>query len=196
MTSFSFNGDWSFPFHLQAFEEFRDASGAYSSLSDFGKSNGIVKIEILDDEGEYTNPLPEQIMAINYLITHQNDIAIALLEALAVEYSNLKSIYGEDETYLPNCITLEDYKKIFGIGGLFIHQEHKDGIAYIGFECGCIWDEEHGLGFMTHKNEVISIGSAEECMCSPDRPDTEIIYKEMTEPNFFIQIINKIFKNK
>jgi len=34
------------------------------------------------------------------------------------------------------------------------------GNAYIGFELGCTWDEEHGAGVMTYKERVVEIGQA------------------------------------
>ena len=34
-------------------------------------------------------------------------------------------------------------------------------IAYIGFELGCVWDEEHGLGVMTHRDRVVDVGGAD-----------------------------------
>ena len=37
----------------------------------------------------------------------------------------------------------------------------KDNFAYIGFEFGCEWDEEHGLGVMMHKDSVVVIGQAD-----------------------------------
>ena len=37
----------------------------------------------------------------------------------------------------------------------------KDGIAYVGYEFGCIWDDEHGLGVMTHKTRIIDFGGAD-----------------------------------
>jgi hypothetical protein len=38
--------------------------------------------------------------------------------------------------------------------------DEKDGYAYIGFELGCTWDEEHGDGVMMQKDRVIEIGLA------------------------------------
>lgn len=37
----------------------------------------------------------------------------------------------------------------------------KDGEAYIGFEFGCPWDREHGLGVMTHAGRVVEVGQAD-----------------------------------
>lgn len=37
----------------------------------------------------------------------------------------------------------------------------KDGYAYVGYEFGCTWDEEHGLGFMTYKDRIVDFGGAD-----------------------------------
>jgi len=34
----------------------------------------------------------------------------------------------------------------------------KDGIPYVGFEFGCTWDEEHGLGVLMHGTRTVEIG--------------------------------------
>lgn len=34
-------------------------------------------------------------------------------------------------------------------------------MAYVGYEFRCTWDEEHGMGVMTHKNRVVAIGGAD-----------------------------------
>jgi hypothetical protein len=36
-----------------------------------------------------------------------------------------------------------------------------DGFVRVGFEFGCKWDEEHGLGVLTHKGKVMEVGQAE-----------------------------------
>ena len=38
----------------------------------------------------------------------------------------------------------------------------QDNYAYVGLECGCSWDEEHGLGFLLYKDRIVKIGGAEE----------------------------------
>lgn len=34
-------------------------------------------------------------------------------------------------------------------------------MAYVGFSFWCTWDDEHGLGVMTHKNRVVKIGGVD-----------------------------------
>src|SRR5438128_442801 len=35
-----------------------------------------------------------------------------------------------------------------------------DGAAHIGFEFGCVWDDEHGAGVRTHRGRAIATGQA------------------------------------
>lgn len=35
-----------------------------------------------------------------------------------------------------------------------------DGKAYVGFELGCDWDEEHGAGVLLHGKRVVDVGHA------------------------------------
>ena len=37
----------------------------------------------------------------------------------------------------------------------------KEGFTAIGFGFHCKWDEEHGLGVLTHKGKVMEVGAAE-----------------------------------
>ncbi|MGN6495293.1 MAG: DUF6985 domain-containing protein [Agriterribacter sp.] len=37
----------------------------------------------------------------------------------------------------------------------------KNNIAYVGYESGGTWDDEHGLGIMTHKDRGIQIGGSD-----------------------------------
>ncbi len=47
-----------------------------------------------------------------------------------------------------------------GLNQIHILSYAKDGVAYIGFEFGCNWDEEHGFGILMHKERIVEIGSA------------------------------------
>jgi len=37
----------------------------------------------------------------------------------------------------------------------------KGGVAYVGLELGCDWDEEHGAGLMLHKARIVKVGGAD-----------------------------------
>jgi hypothetical protein len=33
-------------------------------------------------------------------------------------------------------------------------------LSYVGLECACVWDGEHGVGFVTHGADVVAVGEA------------------------------------
>lgn len=45
--------------------------------------------------------------------------------------------------------------------GVVVHAVVRDGAAYVGYEFACAWDEEHGLGAMTHRDRVVAVGQAD-----------------------------------
>ena len=36
-----------------------------------------------------------------------------------------------------------------------------EGAAYVGYEFGCAWEEEHGLGLMMHQGRIVAMGGAD-----------------------------------
>jgi hypothetical protein len=70
----------------------------------------------------------------------------------------MKAVYGNDLLDINNA---ENFKDLLGLSIVHVMPSDKDDFAYLGFEFGCTWDEEHGLGVMTHKDRVITIGQAD-----------------------------------
>jgi hypothetical protein len=48
-----------------------------------------------------------------------------------------------------------------GLYAVNIHQLDNDGVPYVGYEFGCEWDEEHGLGVLMHGTRLIEVGFAD-----------------------------------
>ncbi len=71
----------------------------------------------------------------------------------------------------------------------------KEDFAYIGFELGCSWDEEHGVGVMMHKDRIVAIGQAETSFDSwitfKDNGTNEIETKKWQEANAKLQLETK-----
>ena len=42
-----------------------------------------------------------------------------------------------------------------------VHPIQHQGLPYAGFEFGCTWDDEHGLGVLMHGTRVVKIGGAD-----------------------------------
>ncbi len=165
--AFEFKGNWEFDFKFNAFKGLQSRRGAYTSLDNKSISDGTVKVSILEESNHQTTPAPAQIRAINYLIENSENLRKSLFTALKKEYPRLKKIhnYHNENEYsrssFPDIESLEDFSKVFGVGNVFVLTPEKEGISYIGLECGCTWDEEHGLGFILHKDRLINIGGAD-----------------------------------
>jgi hypothetical protein len=42
-----------------------------------------------------------------------------------------------------------------------IHWIERDGLAYVGYELSCEWDNEHGAGVLMHADRVVEVGQAD-----------------------------------
>ena len=62
-----------------------------------------------------------------------------------------------------------DFRRLTGLHAVHVHQvalralndELADGVPYVGFEFGCTWDDEHGLGILMHGQRAVEIGGAD-----------------------------------
>jgi len=151
---------------LPTWQSFQSRQGAYSSVDKSTPSDGSVKISIggdmTDDNPQITN---EHVSAYNFVTQHQKKIKSVLLTALKKDYKNLQDLYDYDEEssadIMPNVNNISQFKSLIGLSTVHIMNVSKDGIAYVGYEFGCRWDDEHGLGIMTHKHRVVKIGLAD-----------------------------------
>jgi hypothetical protein len=51
-------------------------------------------------------------------------------------------------------------RSLVGLSTVHVLPVARDGVAYLGFEFGCVWDTEHGAGVMTHLDRVVATGQA------------------------------------
>jgi len=49
---------------------------------------------------------------------------------------------------------------------IFIMDVEKDGFPYIGIQFDCKWDQEHGVGVMLYKDNVVDIGGSDTAFMS------------------------------
>lgn len=62
---------------------------------------------------------------------------------------------------MPDVENITQFKSLIGLSAVHLLHISKEGTAYVGYEFGCTWDDEHGLGVMTHKDRIIEIGGAD-----------------------------------
>jgi hypothetical protein len=83
------------------------------------------------------------------------------MDTLEIKYEKLSDEINITDSYYDINLIDEDFKNLIGLSNLHIMESDKNDFAYIGFELGCDWDDEHGVGIMMHKDRVVAIGLAE-----------------------------------
>ena len=156
--------DWESKIVLPSWIGYRSCGGAYGAHDSDVPSDGWVRVCATPlDVG-----LPvgqEQLAACQYLL--ENDAAVheAIVAAILEAYPELFDTFGEDAEEhgirLPEHMTREELKQHIGIAYIHLHPVEKEGVGYVGVELGCSWDDEHGLGLMLHRTEVVDIGGAD-----------------------------------
>ena len=146
--------------NLPAWKGFESRNGFYGSKNSEKVSDGIIKIHIIGELKDKDHILSQaQFNSIIFLKENAKSIRDSLLKELINQYPDAKEIY---EDLMPEINSINDYKNNLGLAFLHVMDIGKENHAYIGFELGCTWDEEHGVGIMMHKDRVVKIGLAEE----------------------------------
>jgi hypothetical protein len=163
-----YTGDWEGADVLPAWAGFQARHGPYTSRSSRKSSTGKVELRVVAPPGDDDNPPPakEQVAAYRYLKENEEKVRDAVVAAVFKEYPKLRRHYAageldENEYHMPEIREKAELKKLIGVGIVHVLNEAKGGHAYVGFEMGCTWDEEHGLGVLTHKDRVVEIGQAD-----------------------------------
>jgi hypothetical protein len=156
---------WTADAQLPSWAGFQTRKGAYGSVSSPTPSDGSVTITFAP-EGRDTSPLlPDELASVQWLLDHDDEIASALLKGLLVEYPKLQLEYGyegaERDEWMPDVLSSDEFRSLIGLHSVHVHPLTKDGLPYFGYEFGCTWDEEHGLGVLMHGLRVVEIGGAD-----------------------------------
>jgi hypothetical protein len=127
-------------------------------------------------------PTEEQVKAFQYLLDHERAVRDAVLQGIFKVYPKWReSFYAAVSTdggrtfqpatnfpdllppdRMPAISRPDDLMKLIRPQEMWILKNSKDGFAKIGFAFLCKWDEEHGLGVVTLKEQVLDIGDATE----------------------------------
>jgi len=159
---------WTSTTILPAWRGFQCRLGPYGSRKSKKPSDGTTPLAITTPRKDSQSPpSPEQAAAYRYFTAHQEAIRDSILEAVFDEYPGYRAAYyadydlDESDTTLPALDRPEQLRNLIGLSNVLIHSVEREGVAYVGYEFGCAWEEEHGLGAMTHRNRVVKVGGAD-----------------------------------
>lgn len=151
---------------LTAFAGYRKARTPRRSLEGTS-SDGLVTLFAEPTEGHGDVLTSAQNAAVLYLLANQGELSQRILEALFERYPSIREDYleftedDEADEVLPPIATEEELKGLIGLANVHVLVDESSEAPYIGFEFGCSWDDEGGLGIMTQQGRVIAIGQAE-----------------------------------
>lgn len=175
------------PITLACWRGFQSRQQAYDAPGNPQLSDGHARITLGGDM-IITDPdvQPFHINAYNYLMEFQDLIQEQILNALKNEYGGLKEMYGAS---MPDIADVQQFRKLIGLSAVHLLNVSKDDTAYVGYEFGCTWDEEYGLGVMTHKDRIIEIGDASTAFLTwiadkdrdPDSDESDYIFCALQE---------------
>lgn len=179
---------WEATITLKAWAGFQARGGAYTSRSSKRPSTGRVRLSVEAPGGEPTQrPTAEQAAAFAHLVAHQDAMRDAALPKLLREYRRERKQRHEDgddeedeldlnawlddddldapiplvSRALPDLKQPAQLRQVMGLGIVHILATARAGVAFVGFELGCDWDDEHGAGVMLHRTRVVKVGGAD-----------------------------------
>jgi hypothetical protein len=151
---------------LASWAGFQSRRGAYGSVSSRGPSDGSARLTITAPDVQ-NPPSPEQATAFQLLLDEEKAIGDSVLQEIFDHYPEWKDEYAdatddeEADEVMPDLESADQLRQLMGLSNVHILRVAKDGIAYVGFEFGCVWEREHGLGVMTHGDRVVAVGGAD-----------------------------------
>jgi hypothetical protein len=156
---------WTTTAIFPSWKGFQIRDGAYGSQNSNLPSDGRVKI-VFAPEGRGNEPLSEvEISSVNWVVENEAAISESLLAFLLGKYPEFQKQYGyigdEKSQFMPDVSSTEDFRNLIGLHSVNVHPIRKNGIPYVGFEFGCTWDEEHGLGALMHGTRPVEIFGAD-----------------------------------
>lgn len=156
---------WTASCRLLSWSGYLDRSGAYGGVGNQGTSDGTVEI-VFAPEGRDNSPLREdEVLLVQWLLDNEASVSDAVKGAIFNAYPALIADYDytaeEQGEFMPRVLEPGEMKRLIGLYAVNIHQTRNGTEPYLGFEFGCTWDDEHGLGVLTHGNRVVKVAGSD-----------------------------------
>jgi hypothetical protein len=176
---------WTAEIALPAWKGYQSRLGPYNAANSSKKSRGQARLQVLTENEAQVEPTKAQWRAWRYLIENQEAIRDAMLPKILKEYKRFvlemtswlsdPGIPELARKQLPKPISgAQELPKLMGLSSVYIHPSAKAGVAYVGFGFGCEWEEEHGLGVITHRLRVLEVGHEEVAFMGGDAMEKEL----------------------
>jgi len=167
---------WEGEIRLPAWAGFQSRGGPYGARDSDSPSDGSAAVHVNPAPAPaLLEPTEAQCRALAFQIEQGEVVVEAVLSALLTYYRDLKKTWEADDEHMPPVSSAADFRKHIGLNQVHVLSDVQDGLAYIGLEFGCTWDDEHGLGIVVHGARVVEIDDAQIAFSwsPPDRLEAE-----------------------
>jgi hypothetical protein len=155
---------WECELLLPAWAGFQSRHGPYGSIDSPLPSDGRVTF-VYAPEGRGRDDLRKSdLELIDWFKQNEPSVSHAVIAAILDWHSptglqrRLEFGFGDD---FPTIKDVAAMKQKIGLDKVYVHCFAKQNLPYIGFEFGCDWEEEHGLGVLMHGTRCVEIGQAD-----------------------------------
>ena len=155
--------NWKASTILPVWQGFQSRRGPYDAQDSLTPSDGLIDI-VVGPEGRDDSPLLDsELEQILWVTSHAQQMQHALLARLLLEWPRIRADYAGivEPEHIPPIQSARDFRTLIGLNKIFIHTIRPAAAPYAGFEFGCNWEEEHGLGVLMHGTRVVEIGDAD-----------------------------------
>ena len=161
MKKFVFQGDWYTTIELSTFDKELDNSKYSFRRKELNKGEYQLDInEVFDENPDLSS---EQKNTIKHIQTESNQSIILtnLFSYLKeIVYPEYREYISEDEYpgTFPVLNTVKNLRNVIGLDHIVILRFGIEGYSYYNLMFETSLDEEHGIGFVMHKNQIIEHG--------------------------------------
>lgn len=156
---------WGGEVRLPSWAGFQSRRGAHGAPDSRVPSDGSVQL-VFAPEGRGVAALaPEEEALVTWFFAHEEEVSRAVVAAIlqwcAPDSPARRAQFGDDMRIgaaIPDAAAL---RRRIGLHTVYIHQIADAGLPYIGFEFGCDWEDEHGLGVLMHGTRTVEVGHAD-----------------------------------
>lgn len=156
------DGSWVATVTLPSWRGSLDCRGPYGAVL---SPDGTGEVDLVfAPEGRGDAPLsPVDLAQVQWLLDHEEAAFTSLTGALirwCRTHGELTIV--EDDVEAPVDVrSARDLRDLIGLTTVYVHGITIDDEPYVGFELGCLWDEEHGLGVLLCGTRVVRVGGAD-----------------------------------
>ena len=143
---------WGATICLPSWAGYQSRFGRYTSVDNPESSDGKAKFCFAPEGRGVASLNADELKLVDWFERNEPAVSAAVKAAIVQWCADEGICHFEDETSLKlNC----------GLYSVNMHVADGGVVPYIGYELGCTWEEEHGLGVMMHGTRLVAIGHAD-----------------------------------